>query len=102
MTVARFVLRALLAGVAMLAAGGAAGQGFPARPVRIVTADAGGGNDFVARLVQPGLTAGLGQPVVIENRSSIISAEAVSKVMTGSPVDDDQLPGTVPGASCAT
>ncbi len=81
MTVAHFVSCTVVGGVALLAAGGAAGQGFPAKPVRIVTADAGGGNDFVARLVQPGLTAGLGQPVVIENRTSIISAEAVSKAV---------------------
>ncbi len=79
MPVARFVLGMLLAGLAVLATGAASAQGFPVKPVRVVTAEAGGGNDFVARLVQPGLTAGLGQPMIIDNRSSVISAEAVSK-----------------------
>lgn len=58
---------------------GAAAQGYPAKAIRIVTAEAGGGNDFVARLVQPGLTSGLGQPVIIENRSGILSGETVAK-----------------------
>jgi tripartite-type tricarboxylate transporter receptor subunit TctC len=62
-----------------LAATAAFGQGFPAKPIRVVTAEAGGGNDFVARIVQAGLSAELGQPVVIENRLGVISAEAVSK-----------------------
>ena len=65
--------------VLALFAGAALGQGYPAKAVRIVTAEAGGGHDFVARLVHSGLTAGLGQPVVIENRSGILSAETVAR-----------------------
>src|SRR5688572_30363554 len=63
----------------MSTAGIALAQAYPSKTVRVVTAEAGGGNDFVARLMQPGLSAALGQPVVIENRSSVISAEAVSR-----------------------
>jgi tripartite-type tricarboxylate transporter receptor subunit TctC len=63
----------------VLTAGASAGQAFPAKAVRIVTAEAGGGNDFVARLVHPALAAGLGQAVVIENRSGILSAETVAR-----------------------
>jgi len=43
---------------------------FPSRPLRIVTAQAGGGLDFVARMMAPGLTASLGQQVIIDNRPS--------------------------------
>ena len=38
------------------------------RIFRIVTSDAGGGNDFVARLIAQGLTASLGQQGVVDNR----------------------------------
>jgi tripartite-type tricarboxylate transporter receptor subunit TctC len=44
--------------------------GFPSRPIRIICpAAAGGGTDTVARLLAPKLTAALGQPVVVENRT---------------------------------
>jgi tripartite-type tricarboxylate transporter receptor subunit TctC len=41
---------------------------FPRKPIRIVTADAGGGSDFVARLIGQGWTAAWGQQVVVDNR----------------------------------
>ena len=41
---------------------------FPRKPSRIVTADAGGGSDFVARLIGQGWTAAWGQQVVVDNR----------------------------------
>jgi len=73
--------RLLLLLAICLSPAGAEAQGYPSKAIRIVTAEAGGGNDFVGRLILPGLTAGLGQPVVIENRSSILAAEAVSKAV---------------------
>jgi tripartite-type tricarboxylate transporter receptor subunit TctC len=56
---------------ALLAAGTAGAQGrFPDRPVRIVVAFPPGGNvDFTARLLQPAMSAALGQPIVIDNRA---------------------------------
>src|SRR6187397_32698 len=55
-------------------------QNFPAKPIRIVTAEAGGGNDFAARLVAPGLSSALGQQVVIDNRGpGTIPSETVAK-----------------------
>jgi tripartite-type tricarboxylate transporter receptor subunit TctC len=57
------------------------GRDFPNRAVRIIVGfAAGGGNDIVARLVGEKLSASLGQPVVIENRTgarAIIAAEYV-------------------------
>lgn len=77
------VLLLTLSGAAALAAGaaGAAGaQNFPVKAVRIVTAEAGGGNDFAARLVAPGVSAALGQQVVIENRGpGILPSETVAR-----------------------
>ena len=56
-------------------------QAFPVKPIRIVTAEAGGGADFFARLIALGITPKLGQQVIVENRggSTIIPAMLVIK-----------------------
>ncbi len=55
-------------------------EDYPAKPLRIVTSEAGGGNDVPARIVAQGLTLALGQQVVIENRpSGVVPAEIVAK-----------------------
>jgi len=65
----------LLSGVA-----GANAAEYPVKPLRIVTSEAGGGNDVPARIVAQGLTLALGQQVVIENRpSGVVPAEIVAK-----------------------
>ncbi|WP_270937612.1 tripartite tricarboxylate transporter substrate-binding protein [Falsiroseomonas oryzae] len=49
-------------------AAGAAAQTFPTRPITMIVGFAPGGpSDVIARLVAPGMSAELGQPVVIEN-----------------------------------
>jgi tripartite-type tricarboxylate transporter receptor subunit TctC len=45
-------------------------QAYPIRPVRIVTATPGGGNDYLARIVAPALGSALGQQVIVDNRAS--------------------------------
>ena len=64
----------------LAAAGTAWAQNFPVKPVRIVTAEPGGGSDFTTRQIAQGLTAGFGQQVVVENRpSGVIPGEIVAK-----------------------
>jgi tripartite-type tricarboxylate transporter receptor subunit TctC len=75
------------AGYALAApAAGAQAQGaarWPNRPVRLVVAFAAGGNtDLIARILAEYLTADLGQPMVVENRTGaagIIGAESVAR-----------------------
>ena len=71
---------AALIGAATLASSLAAAQSYPSRPVRIVVPGTGGGGDFAARLIGPGLSPVLGQPVLIENRPvGTIPGEIVSR-----------------------
>jgi tripartite-type tricarboxylate transporter receptor subunit TctC len=67
------------------AASPGAGPAYPNRPVRITTAEAGGGNDLAARLIAPALTAALGQPVVVENRGGAGGAIAAEYVARAAP-----------------
>jgi len=47
----------------------ATAQSFPSRPITLVSPfPAGSGSDLAARAVSPGLSAVLGQPVIVENR----------------------------------
>jgi tripartite-type tricarboxylate transporter receptor subunit TctC len=53
---------------------------FPVKPIRIVTSEPGGGLDFVARIVAQGLSATLGQQVIVDNRpSGVFTGSIVSK-----------------------
>ena len=74
----RTVIGMLSLAMMILAPSLVCGQTYPSKPVRIVTSAIGGGTDFVARIMAQGLS-GLGQPVVVDNRVSIIAGELVSK-----------------------
>lgn len=65
--------------VACFSGGMAFGQDYPSKPVRIITAPAGGGNDFVARLVARGISGPLGQQVIVDNRPTVLIADIVAK-----------------------
>jgi len=58
-------------------------QQYPAKPVRLVVSYPPGGTvDIVARILQPGLAAGLAQPIIIENRGGAggsVGTEAVAR-----------------------
>ena len=57
-------------------------QTYPAKPLRVVTAEPGGGNDFAARVIGQAVAPKLGQPWIVDNRGGAggaIAAEAVAK-----------------------
>lgn len=81
------IVAALVAALALLGlAANAAGQGYPAKPVRaIVGFSPGGVTDIIARIVSPRLAELWGQPVVVENRPGGTGVIAASLVARSSP-----------------
>jgi tripartite-type tricarboxylate transporter receptor subunit TctC len=80
MLITRLAIGGLTAGIAMLCAGLACGQNYPMKPVRILTAEPGGGLDFQARLIAQGLSGYLGKQVIVENHGGgVFAAEIVAK-----------------------
>ena len=77
--VPRFFAEMLSVVVIVGGANVASGQDYPNRPIRIVTSAAGGDSDFNTRIVAQGISGPLGQPVIVDNRTGILAAEAVSK-----------------------
>ena len=53
-------------------------QGFPAKPIRLVSTEIGGGADFSARTLGQALAARFGQQLIVDNRpSGVIPGEIV-------------------------
>jgi tripartite-type tricarboxylate transporter receptor subunit TctC len=77
------MFRRILAAAALLLAGGALAQTYPAKAIRLVVPfTPGTGYDSIARIVGPTLSQRLGQPVVVENipgASSTIGAASVAR-----------------------
>ena len=64
----------------LLNAGPVTAQTYPSKPIRLITAQAGGGADLAARLVAQGLTERLGQQVIVDNRGVVaVVGELVAK-----------------------
>ena len=76
-------LRAIFAAtVAVLGISVASAQNYPSKYVRIVTPEAAGVSDVLARILAPQLMAAFGQPFVVENRggaSGLLAIQAVLK-----------------------
>jgi tripartite-type tricarboxylate transporter receptor subunit TctC len=81
----KFSYLTYLASTACLVSAGsgpAQSQSFPNKPIRIVTSEAGGGNDYSARLIAIALAGNVGQSVIVDNRgggSGVIAVDIVSK-----------------------
>src|SRR5262245_13343426 len=87
----------LAIGLGSLAAGQTAAQPYPNRPIKMVVPFAPGGADVIARLVADQLTAGLGQPVVIENRPGGAGGTVGTKFVTAAEPDGYTLTLASPG-----
>ena len=79
MRLTRSALRLLLGITTLFGAGLAiAADNYPVKTVRVLTTEPGSANDLMIRLITPGLTAALGQPVIVENRG-MVSMELLAK-----------------------
>ncbi len=77
---AKHSLRAALLAMLLSAIGNASAQAYPTKPVRLVVTGVGSGGDFAARLLAQGVTATLGQALIVDNRGSgNLPAEIVAK-----------------------
>jgi len=81
------LLRRFLVWVAAaLAAGTVAAQSYPSRPVHLVVGfPAGGPADIFGRTFAQALSSGLGQPVVVENKSGVGGVLGIDTVAKASP-----------------
>ena len=68
----------LFVAIMTTAASSASAQTYPAKPVRIITAAAGGGSDHSTRLIATPLGAALGQQVIVDNRG-LLAADIAAK-----------------------
>jgi tripartite-type tricarboxylate transporter receptor subunit TctC len=81
-----FLLQTLAAAAGLAAVPVFAQATWPSKPIRIVVPyPAGGGTDFVARLLAERLSKSLGQPVVVDNKSGAAGGIGVAEVAKAEP-----------------
>jgi tripartite-type tricarboxylate transporter receptor subunit TctC len=74
------ILRRVTVVCVVLFAASASSQEYPNRMIKIVTAAAGGGSDFIARVLAQGIAGPLGQQIIIDNRGTgVLAGEAAVK-----------------------
>jgi len=79
------VVGCALAAVGLLSSH-AMGQGYPSKPVRVISPyTAGGANDIICRVIAPMLSESLGQPVVVDNRPGAGSMVGTSLLAKSAP-----------------
>jgi tripartite-type tricarboxylate transporter receptor subunit TctC len=71
--------------IVLAVAGSVSAQSYPTKSLRIVTTEVSGSVDFGSRLLAQGLTANLGQSVIVENRSGGAGIIAATVVKNASP-----------------
>ena len=80
MTPPPLAVRMLGACALLFAASVVCGEEYPQKPLRIVTSEAGGGNDVQTRLLAQGLAGVFGVQVVVDNRpSGVVPGDIVAK-----------------------
>jgi tripartite-type tricarboxylate transporter receptor subunit TctC len=72
-------VRIAVATLSLVLTGALSAQTYPEKPVRIITGTAGGGSDIAARILVQGVPATLGQPLVVDNRTTLLAIDAASK-----------------------
>jgi tripartite-type tricarboxylate transporter receptor subunit TctC len=92
----RYFKAMALMGFFTAAASGVLAQSFPSKPIRVVaTSPTGNAGDTAMRLVAPGVSAALGQPVLIENRPQGLGQPAMLAVKEAAPDGHTLLHGSV-------
>ena len=92
----RILGRGAAAGLLAAPLGARAQESWPTRPVRVVVGFAAGGStDIFTRVLQPRLSALLGQPIVIENRPGAGGNLATEVVVRAAPDGATFLMGTI-------
>ena len=66
----RFLTVVFAIGITVMSAELVHGQNYPTKTIRLLTSEAGGGTDYVARLIAHGMSGPLGQIVIVDNRRS--------------------------------
>ena len=79
MAPSRHVAFAFIGALLAHAADPAFGQAYPSKPIRIVTSSAGGGTDFLSRVLANGISASLGQQIIVDNRSPALTGITVAQ-----------------------
>src|SRR4051812_18239420 len=73
-------MKAAVAIAALLATSAYAQNPYPTKPIRLLTAQFGGGSDIASRLIAPELSSRVGQQVVVDSRvGGAIIADAAAK-----------------------
>jgi tripartite-type tricarboxylate transporter receptor subunit TctC len=72
------MLRAVCTAAALLLATHAPAQSFPLKPIRILTSAPGNSDDLAARLIAQGITGGLDQQVIVDNRG-VVAVEIAAR-----------------------
>ena len=75
----RFVTAAFSAGVMVCGISTPLAQDYPSKAIRMVAQNPGGSGDTAARLIAPAISATLGQPVIVDNRTTIGAMETAAK-----------------------
>jgi len=76
----RFAAALIAIGFIAFDPGMASAQAYPNKPIRLVTAAAGGNNDGTARIIAQGISGPLGQTLIVDNRpNGVIPGEIVSR-----------------------